>query len=177
MPGLRKTRQEGAGRGTEDTEHPWQRCQKNCGDLASAKVPGGENEHPRVAGAQRADFQRAVPESLVLGQNDPPVLTDCLEPDAVFLVAGKMIVVNLDRDPRVDQLRSDWLYAKRPVDEEYGSIRRLRIGLLLRLLWSPTGSPALTPRQNPQPCNVHKWMKPECRFLLSRVGRRKWSDS
>ncbi len=43
------------------------------------------------------------------------------EPYTIVFVASKMVVVNFDREANVDEFRSDWLYAKRPVDEEYVS--------------------------------------------------------
>ena len=55
-----------------------------------------------------------------------------MEPDAIFLVTGEMVVVNLDDEPRANELSSEWLYAERPIDKKYGPIRRLRSGLLLR---------------------------------------------
>lgn len=41
-----------------------------------------------------------------------------------------MVVVNLNYETRFDEFRSDRLYAERPVEEEYGPIRRLRNGSL-----------------------------------------------
>ncbi len=116
----------------EDAVHTWQCCQEDGGDLAATKIPCSEDEYPRVACSQCANLQRAVSQPLVLREHDPAALSDRLEPDAIFLVASEMIVVNLDDETRVDELRPDWLYAQRPVDKEYGPIRRLRSGWLLR---------------------------------------------
>ena len=115
-----------------DSVYARQRCDEDGGDLTAAKVPGSEDEHPRIACTKGSDLQGTVPQFLVLGQDNPAALSYLLEPDTVFLVASEMIVVNLNDEPRVDQFRPNWLYTQRPVDEEYGPIRRLRSGWLLR---------------------------------------------
>ena len=116
----------------EDAIYQWQCCQENGGDLAATKIACRKDEYPRVACSQSAHLQRAVSQPLILGEHNPAALSDFLEPDTVFFVASEMIVVNLNHESRVDQFRPDWLYAQRPVDKEYGPIRRLRSGWLLR---------------------------------------------
>jgi hypothetical protein len=72
--------------------------QKDRGDLAATKVPSRKDEHPRVACSQGAHFQRAIPQSLILGEHNPTALSDGLKPDAIFFVASEMIVMNLDHE-------------------------------------------------------------------------------
>jgi len=110
-----------------------QRRHKDSGDLDTAQIPSGEHENSGIARSKRGNFQRTISQSLILGQHDPATFADLPEPYTVVFVASKIVVVNFDREVGFDEFRSDWLYAKRPVDEEYRLIRRLRSGLLLRL--------------------------------------------
>src|SRR5712691_11343778 len=102
----------------EDVVHPRQCCQEDGGDFAATKISCSEYEDPRVACSQCANLQRAVSQPLILREHNPAALSDRLEPDAIFFVASEMVVVNLDDETRVDELRSDWLHAQRPVDKE-----------------------------------------------------------
>lgn len=119
----------------QDFEDPRQRCQEDRRDFDSAQIPRSEDEHSGFAGSQSRDLQRTVSQPLILGEHNPAALADRLKPDAVFLITRKMVVVDLDYETGLDELRSDWIYAKRPVDEEYRFIRRLRSGWLLRSHW------------------------------------------
>jgi len=161
----------------EDEAHPWQCCQKGRGDLAPSKVACGQDEYSRFACSQGANLQRTISQPLILREHNPAACSDRLEPDTIFLVPSEMVVVNLDGETRVDQFRSDWLYAQRPVDKEYGPIRRPRSGWLLRSHWSPDGSPAPDPPPNRPPCTARRWLKQVCRFRRSPGVRRKLPDS
>jgi hypothetical protein len=74
----------------------WDGPQENRGDFYSSEIAGGKDEHSRVAGSQCRDLQRTISQSLILGEDDPASLTDRPKPNAVFLVASEMVVVNLD---------------------------------------------------------------------------------
>jgi hypothetical protein len=86
---------------------------------------------------QRGHLQRTVSQLLILGEHNPTLRADLPNPDAVLLITREMVVVDLDYETGLDELRADWLYAQRPVDEEYGFIRPLRSGWLLRSHWCP----------------------------------------
>ena len=117
-----------------------------------------KHEHSGFAGSQGSDLQRTISQPLILGEHNPAPLADRPKPDAVLLITSEMVVVNLDNKTSLDEFRSDWVYAQRPVDEEYRLIRRLRSGSLLRWHWCPDGSPARAPRRNPRPCIARRWM-------------------
>lgn len=112
----------------QNFEDPRQCRQENGRDLDAPEIPRRKDEYPGFAGSQRRDLQRTVSQPLILGENDPATLADRPKPDAVFLITREMVVVDLDRETGFDELRSDWIYAQRPVDEEYGLIRRRRSG-------------------------------------------------
>jgi hypothetical protein len=83
------------------------------------EITSREYEDSRVAGAQRGNLQRTISQSLVLGKHDPAPLARRPQPDTIFLVASKMVVMNLDRNAGPNEFSSNWLNAERPVDEEY----------------------------------------------------------
>ncbi len=161
----------------QDLTDPRQGSYKDSRDLAAPEIPRRKDEHPRPAGSERGDFQRAVSEPLILGEHNPPALADCPKPDAVFLIPREMVVMDLDREVGFCQFRADWIYAQRPVDEDYRFIRRLRSGLLLRWHWCLDGSPLRGPRRNRQLGNARRWMKPVCLYRQLQVGQRRLTDS
>ena len=161
----------------EDAVYTWQCGQKDGCDLGATKIPGGQNEYPRIAFAQCGNLQRAISQPLIFRQYNPATLSDDLQPDTVFLVASEMIVVNLHAEARTSKLRSDRLYAQRPVDKEYAPVRRLRSGWLLRSHWSPDGSPALSPPPSRRPCIARRSMQQVCRFQRPPGARTKLPDS
>ena len=93
----------------QDFEDPRQCRQKDRRDFDSAQIRRRQNENSGLAGSQRGDLQRTVSQPLVLGEHNPASLADRLKPDAVFLIAGEMIVVDLNRETGLDELRSDWI--------------------------------------------------------------------
>ena len=95
----------------EVAAYPWQRRSKDGGDVAAAEIACREDEHSSVACSKGRNLQRAVSQPLILGEHDPPTLADRLEPDAIFLVASEMIVVNLDDEARSHEFRTDRPYA------------------------------------------------------------------
>jgi len=91
----------------QDFEDPRQRCQEDRRDFDSAQIPRSEDEHSGFAGSQSRDLQRTVSQPLILGEHNPAALADRLKPDAVFLITRKMVVVDLDYETGLDELRSD----------------------------------------------------------------------
>jgi hypothetical protein len=95
----------------EDAAHQWQGRKEHRSDLASTKITRCEDEYSRIAGSQCANLQRAVSQLLVLSKYNPTPLSDRFQPDAIFFVPSKMVIVNFDGETRVHERRSDWLYA------------------------------------------------------------------
>src|SRR4029077_16041354 len=96
---------------------------------------------------------------------------------AVLLLSSEMVIVNLNHETEFGEFGSEWLYAERPVEEKFCSIRQLRSGLLLPSHRSPNGSPAQDPRRNRRPYIARRWMKLEYLCRQSPDGRRKRLDS
>ena len=118
-PSVGNARHEGSGHGVEDCADPRQRSQENRCDFGATEITGGEDEHPGFAGSQRGDLQWTISQPLILGQHNPTALASRTEPDAVLLITREMVIVDLDCETGFHKFRSDWLYAQRPVDEEY----------------------------------------------------------
>lgn len=137
MTRLGNARHERSGHRMEDFEDPRQCRSEDRSDFGTSEIAGCKDEHSRFAGSERGDLQRSVSQPLILGEHHPAALADGSKPDAVLLIAREMVVVDLDCETNLDEFRSDWIYAKRPVDEKYGFIRRLRSGWLLRFHWCP----------------------------------------
>src|SRR5712664_1478802 len=94
----------------EDSANPWQYCQKDHSDLAATQIACSENEYPRFACSERANLQGPVSQFLILREHNPAVLSDRLEPDAIFLVTLEVVIVNLDDEARFNELGSNRIY-------------------------------------------------------------------
>jgi len=77
----------------------------------SPEIASRQYEHSGLAGSQRRKLQRAISQSLILGEDDPAALAGPREPNAIFLIASEMLVVDFNRKTGLDEFRSDWLYA------------------------------------------------------------------
>ena len=121
----------------QDFEDTRQYGQENRRDFDAPEIPRSKDEYSGFAGSQCCDLQGTISEPLILGEHNPTSLADPTKPDAVLFITREMVVVDFDHETSLDEFRSDWLYAQRPVDEEYRFIRRLRSGWLLRSHWCP----------------------------------------
>ena len=68
-------------------------------NFCACEVAGNQDEDPGVGGSQGRDFQGAVTESFVFGEDHPASFANHLKPDGVFFVAGEVIVVDLYGQP------------------------------------------------------------------------------
>src|ERR1022692_245745 len=176
-PGRETRARKGPGTSLSNWEIRGSAVRKTAADLTPAKIAGSEDEYPGAACAQRSNLQRTVSQPLILGQHHPATFSDRLEPDAVFRVTSEMIIVNLDHETGLDEFRSEWFYAQRPIDKEDGLVRRLHSGWLLRSHRSPNGSPARGPQWNRPPCTARRWMKPVYPYRRLSGGQTKLPDS
>ena len=64
-------------------------------DVDTAEVAGSEHKDTGMAGPKCCNFERSIPESLILCQDYPALRTDDTKPDPVLLIAVEMIVMNL----------------------------------------------------------------------------------
>jgi hypothetical protein len=86
----------------EDFADMRQSGQDSRRDIGAPEIPRRQDEHSGFAGPQRSDLKRAVSQPLILGKHDPTTLPDRTELNAILLIAGKMIVVDLGDEISMD---------------------------------------------------------------------------
>lgn len=102
------------------------------------RLNSDQYEYPGPAGPQRGQLERSIPQPLIFSKDYPPAGPDVAKPHPVFLIAVKMVIVDLNRETGTHEFCSDGFYAQRSVNEKDRSFRRLRSGWLPRRHRSPT---------------------------------------
>jgi len=77
------------------------RFYKYVGHLETLNTAGCQREHFCSGGDNRREFQHAIFDFLVLGQDNPAVASRLREPLLVFCIGAKTIIVYLDLKPSV----------------------------------------------------------------------------
>jgi hypothetical protein len=85
--------------------------------MSSAVIAGGEGKDPSAGGPKRLQLLALSTDVLVLGQDDPPAAGHFGNPVDILILLRKMVVVNLNRHPRVAK-RAGGSLAQTPVDEK-----------------------------------------------------------
>ena len=133
LSGFRDARHERSRSRGQNPADSRQSLYEDGSDFTSTEVASDQDEHPCLAGPQRGQFERPIPQALIFGQDYPPTGPDVSKPHPVLRIAVKMVVVDLNPETGVNECRSDRLYAQRSIDAVDRSFRRLRSGWLLRL--------------------------------------------
>lgn len=75
---------------------------------------------------ERQPFHMSVSDAMVLGQDDPTMLSDLSKPDFILGIRGKVIIVDMDRSTGLAERCSYALFPQRTIEEENGLFKRLR---------------------------------------------------
>ena len=94
------------------------RSKEDRSEVSGLQVLAGEDKRAYTRPHQSFALDRTIANPFVLGNHHPSALADFGEPDLVFGVRRKVIVVDLDVQPRFPERRRKPLPAEAPINEE-----------------------------------------------------------
>jgi hypothetical protein len=97
---------------------PWQCLYEGRGHFTSLELRGSQHKSVYSRRSERGSFSGPVADAIVFSEHNPAALTDFDQPNFVFGIRRKMIVVNLDGFAGLPQRLSYCPPAKGTVDKE-----------------------------------------------------------